>query len=172
MTVVRYLPLILCAILIGLFGFTLLNGKAANSSPLIGKPLPHFAMSNVFAPSEILSPATIRKPALIVFWASWCGICRVDLPVVSKFAQDNNLPLYGIAYRDQTDALKAAVIDLEKLVTFTGLGQDNTGSVSSQYGLIGVPTLFAVDKNGVVRTVIAGQASLSELNTDVRPLLQ
>lgn len=172
MKLVRFLPFVLCAILVGLFGFTLLAGKSANSSPLIGQPMPSFSVADTLQSGELLSPETMRKPALLVFWASWCGVCRVDLPTVGQFAKDNNIPLYGIAYRDQPQALSAAVKDLSKNVTFSGLGHDDSGMISSQYGLIGVPTLFAIDKDGIVRHTIAGQTTLKELNNDIRPLLQ
>lgn len=172
MRLVRFLPFVLCAILVGLFGFTLLFGKTANSSPLVGKPLPHFYVMNSLNPREPFTAKNMQRPALLVFWASWCGICRVDLPVVSKFAADNNIPLYGIAYRDQTDALNAVMSSFKGSVTFTALGRDDSGTISSQYGLIGVPTLFLIDKDGIIRHSIAGQSTLQELNNDIRPLLQ
>ena len=164
MNYIRFLPFIVLVTLLGLFGFTLVMGHADKTSQMVGQTLPDFSVMIAGQPTETLTPTTMKKPALLVFWASWCGVCKVDLPHVGRFAKENNLPLYGIAYRDQPDMLRAAVANLQPNVTFAGLGDDKDGDTSSRFGLIGVPTLFAIDKDGIIRAVKAGQASERDLD--------
>jgi cytochrome c biogenesis protein CcmG/thiol:disulfide interchange protein DsbE len=171
MKIIRFLPFFLFVILASLFGFILVDKAAANRSPLLQKEVPAFNLP-VYRSTEMLDSSSMQKPSLIVFWASWCGVCKINLPVVSAFTQKYDMPLYGIAYRDTENLLDNVMPGLNKNVSFVQLGLDQQGEVSSQFGLIGVPTLFAVSKDGIITYVKSGTVSTNELEQHALPLLQ
>jgi cytochrome c biogenesis protein CcmG/thiol:disulfide interchange protein DsbE len=172
MKIIHLLPFILFMLLAVIFGFVLIAGHSSEASPLLQKPVPAFALNTYQNDKKILTEKSLQKPALLVFWASWCGVCRVDLPILSRVAQQEHLPLYGIAYRDTPLLLDNVFKEMGKDVTFTAQAIDYSGETSSRFGLIGVPTLFAIDKNGFVAFVKAGSVTEKELKNDILPTLR
>jgi thiol-disulfide isomerase/thioredoxin len=100
------------------------------------------------------------KVILVDFWATWCGPCKEELPRVKKaYADfhDKGLEVLGVSC-DQ---------NVEELNEFLGQNKDmpwpqlfdakNPGwhDLAKQYGIDGIPTMFLIDKKGVVRTVEA-----------------
>ena len=66
-----------------------------------------------------------EKPVLVDFWASWCGPCRMVIPVVEKIAEE--YPEYKV--------VKVNV--------------DEEQELAAQFGVMSIPTLMVV-KNGKV----------------------
>ena len=167
----RLIPSFLLVAFIALWATTKIMTVKSDDSHLLNKSLPSFNLTTAFNPQKIMSSANLQKPALLVFWASWCGVCQVDMPVLGAFAQQHNIPLYGIAYHDQPQPLLRAVTTMAPTVTFAGLAMDNNGMIASQFGILGIPTLFVIDSVGVVKYVAAGQVSKRLLEHQILPLL-
>jgi len=79
-------------------------------SPLINKPAPAFRLPQLNAPDKSFSPEEMRgKVWLLNVWASWCGACRDEHPVLMEMSRRAEVPLVGLDYKD-TDADGAAVL--------------------------------------------------------------
>lgn len=122
---------------------------------LVGAPAP--AWTNVVplsgAPSSIASLK--GKVALIDFWASWCGPCRMIAPRLSALKDrlaPQGLAVVGIT----TDEPEQAAVFLEKHQMRYPSVVDKNGDTSRAYGISGLPTIILVDKKGVVRDVFVG----------------
>ena len=86
---------------------------------------------------------------MINFFASWCVPCRVEHPVLMRLAQQDHMPLYGIAYKDKP-------ADSSRLLANFGdpyrqVGVDRTGGSALNFGVYGVPETYVIDSNGVIR---------------------
>ncbi len=140
-------------------------------SPLIGKPVPAFALSPLDQTIPLLRNTDLQGQVWILnVWASWCRACRQEHPVWMEFARQQSIPMYGLNYKDERQA------GLRWLAHFGNPFQatlyDPTGSVGRDFGVYGVPETFIVDGHGVVRFKFAGPLTPEILKTQIEPLLR
>jgi cytochrome c-type biogenesis protein len=103
------------------------------------------------------------NPVIIFFGATWCPACRGEMPhykaLYDKYAQRGLKFLY-IDINESTR--KVARFAKENSFPFLVL-VDLDGSVANDYNLIGVPTLFLLDKEG---NIISISHQVSDLSID------
>lgn len=94
-------------------------------------------------------PKTRSKPALLVFWTSWCPYCAKEMPNVEAFYKKNKsrVEVIGISV-DET--AKPANDRIKKLKITYPNGWDFNGTVSDQYGVEGIPSLFLINSKGKI----------------------
>jgi len=124
-------------------------------------------------PAEVLTPpraslASLRgKPALVNFWASWCGPCDREAPELRRFSRDlrGRAALVGV---DWNDALAGARKFIRKnRWTFPNL-RDGDGVVGNRWGLSGLPNTFVLDADGRIVSVLRGPQSVADLERALR----
>jgi thiol-disulfide isomerase/thioredoxin len=139
---------------------------------LVGAPAP--AWSNVTpltgAPSSVTSLK--GKVALIDFWASWCGPCRMIAPRLSSLKDrlgPQGLAVVGIT----TDEAEQAAVFAERHQMRYPVVVDKDGDTSRAYNITGLPTMILVDKKGIVRDVFVGfdPGAEARLEAVIRKLL-
>jgi peroxiredoxin len=115
----------------------------------LNKPAPGFQLKALDGHTVDLTDYRGRNVA-ITFWASWCGPCRLEMPVLRGFyqrarKQSSDFEILAISLDSEAeDAAKAAA---ELKMPFLVL-HDADGKVSDKYGVEAIPTLFVVDKKG------------------------
>jgi cytochrome c biogenesis protein CcmG/thiol:disulfide interchange protein DsbE len=167
-----YLPLLVFAILAVALWIGLSLKPSEVPSVLVGKPVPEFTLSALYDDGEGLSADMLRQPGVKVVnvWASWCAPCRVEHPQLMALAKVPGITLYGIAYKDRRDAAQKF---LQKLGNpFAAVGADDTGRVSIDWGVYGVPETFLVDGAGNIVYRHVGVISEYDLDEKFMPLLR
>ena len=100
------------------------------------------------------------KVILVDFWATWCGPCRAELPRVKKaYADfhDKGLEVLGVSCDNDANDL-SQFLQQNKDMPWPQLFDAKTPGwhqLAKDYGIMGIPTMFLIDKKGVVRTVTA-----------------
>ncbi len=94
-------------------------------------------------------------PAVIYFWADWCGICRSMQDTVTQIL--NEYPGVTVAVRSGDGEEILAHQQQQGLAWQTIADED--GSIGSRFGIKGVPTFFILDKQGRVKFTSVGYAS-------------
>ena len=93
---------------------------------------------------------------LINFWASWCGPCRQEMPLLDRIHQryqDAGFAVLGINVEGEIEP--AERIAKKTKVTFPIL-IDEGQRVSETYNLEAMPSTIVVDRDGVVRYIHRG----------------
>lgn len=95
---------------------------------------------------------------LLDFWASWCTTCRLALPGLDALARRHpDVEVIAVSI----DASRAAADRFlaERLpATVMTLLHDPGGDVFARFGPGGMPALYLIDRDGVVRLAEAGYA--------------
>jgi cytochrome c biogenesis protein CcmG, thiol:disulfide interchange protein DsbE len=163
------IPLAIFVILLAFLYVGLGRDPREVPSPLIGKPAPTFVLAQLHEPSRTLSNADLKgKVWLLNVWASWCASCRVEHPLLMQLAQTKSIPVYGLDYKDNSDAGRAWLAQNGNPYTASMVDQD--GRVGIDYGVYGVPETFLIDKAGVVRYKQIGPLTAEALQQKILPL--
>jgi cytochrome c biogenesis protein CcmG/thiol:disulfide interchange protein DsbE len=120
-------------------------------SPLVGEPMPPFELTGLDG-TTVSSASLAGVPMVVNFWASWCIPACVDEHPVLLDAGDrfaDQVQLVGILYDDDP-------ADARQFLVRYGdggwpNGDDASGAVALDYGVLGPPETFFVDANGVIR---------------------
>jgi cytochrome c biogenesis protein CcmG/thiol:disulfide interchange protein DsbE len=143
---------LLWALATGAAGALLVFGLASSShSPAVGRLAPALPLERLAGP-----PASVAgRPALVVFWASWCGPCATEAPAIERFSR-SPLGLGRVVGVDWSDTLAGARSFIRRYAwTFTNL-RDPNGSVGNGYHLPSLPTSFVLDGAGRIRAELRG----------------
>lgn len=100
-------------------------------------------------------PLIVKGPALLYFWAEWCGICR---------SMQDNVSAVGRDYPHLTVAMRSGeagqVLDyLHKNQLPWPVVADQDGSLGQRYGVRAVPALFFIDRQGHIVFTSVGYTS-------------
>lgn len=88
------------------------------------------------------------KYVLISFWASWCGPCLEEIPMLQKISKEypDQLQIISVSYDTDTSAFIKAVKKY-KLTWINIFGDDD---LINKYGKTPIPALYFLDRNGKV----------------------
>jgi peroxiredoxin len=112
------------------------------------------------------------KVVVLEFWATWCGACRALLPTLNAWHQRYE-GAGALVVSVTTDPVDKAARDAAQLGLTYPVLSDPDGLTAQAYQAFALPTLFVIDRAGVVRDVSVGYdpERLSELEATVARLL-
>ncbi len=128
-----------------------------------GRRAPALPTERIAGPRVTL--ATLRgKPALVLFWASWCPPCAHEAPEVERFAQSpaGKGRLVTVDYED--DSLSEAKHFIRQYRWTLPVLRDEDGTVGFDYGVsTGLPVTFVLDAEGRIRQELRGPQTVQSL---------
>ena len=112
------------------------------------------------------------KVVVLNFWASWCGPCRGEAPLLERWhkriARSGGTVL-GVDMEDVTDDARRFM--REHRLTYPTL-RDGEGDSARPFGVRGYPETLVVDRRGRIAAVTRGPVDERFLRTEVAPLLK
>lgn len=170
----RWTPLVVFAALMVLLAAGVWLSRKPNRealpSTLIGKPAPPFSLPVLHEPGRLLSLDELKgAPFVLNVWGSWCPECRVEHPVITRFAETKRVRVIGYDWKDQhADALRW----LEQFGNpFWTVVVDYEGRYAIDWGITGAPETFLVDADGIVRWKHVGPMSDVTIREELLPAL-
>jgi cytochrome c biogenesis protein CcmG/thiol:disulfide interchange protein DsbE len=140
-------------------------------SPLVGKPAPAFSLPRLDQPAKAFSPKDMLGQVwLFNVWASWCGACRDEHPLLVELAKTGLVPVVGMDYKDTTAEATQWLTERGNPYLLSAVDAD--GRVGIDYGVYGVPETYVIDKAGVIAYKQIGPVTLESLRDDILPLVK
>jgi thiol-disulfide isomerase/thioredoxin len=147
---------------VGLLAATLLAvGSAQAGGSLKAGDVPPDSLGKAYTGEKIKLSDYHGKVVVISFWASWCGPCRKELPVLARIqekATTSKLQVLAVnfgedyyRYREIVKALKPALQEAPmKLIS------DENKYYGNQYGVKGIPHMVLIGRDGRIAAVHEG----------------
>ena len=160
------------AVVAGL-ALTVLSLGSLAASDLTGQPAPDFALKS--ATGDNLRLSEYRGDVVMInFWATWCGPCRQEMPLLDDLYTRYNRVGFNLLGVNIDDDARRAMQMVEELGVNFPVVFDDTKEVSRLYQVEAMPVTVLVDKQGNVRHVHHGYKPGYEENylTEIRALLR
>jgi thiol-disulfide isomerase/thioredoxin len=119
--------------------------------------------------NEVSSEQFRGQVLLVDVWATWCPPCKEEMPWFQELQDsygDRGLEVIGISI--DPDPAAAARFAKELKVNYTMLHRPE---IMQEWGLLGLPTTFVVDRGGVIRRRVVGFEYKEAFEAAVRELL-
>jgi thiol-disulfide isomerase/thioredoxin len=152
--------LVVCAAIAvaGVFGLA--------SHPLLGRRAPALPRESLIGGTVTLASLLAGahgRPALVVFWASWCTPCAEEAPELERFSRSAS----GRGRILAVDWSDPVLPDVRRFLrtyawTFPVL-RDTEGLVGSAYRIAVLPTTFVIDTHGRIRAALRGPQNVGSL---------
>jgi thiol-disulfide isomerase/thioredoxin len=148
-------------------GSLLIASGCGMGPKLVGKPAPDFTLPDLMGRRVSLSELRGR-PVLLQFWATWCGVCRRDLPSVRSIQSSygNELIVLAVSIDDTLDKLRA--FQSAEALNYRVLVGSESPASWQPYEVQGVPTYVIIDRAGVVRAKMVGAVGEGGLRSALR----
>jgi thiol-disulfide isomerase/thioredoxin len=132
-----------------LFSFCFSTLRAAE----IGEPLPAFQVTTMDGVVIDSTAIVGKKPLFIFFWASWCPVCKEEIPLINRLAKEfgpQGMEFISINVAIN-DSEKKARHFMEKYQMRYPVFFDKEYRMTREFKIIGTPTIIIADKSGIIR---------------------
>jgi cytochrome c biogenesis protein CcmG/thiol:disulfide interchange protein DsbE len=166
------IPVLLFAIVAGYFAWALRPGHDPHLLPsaLLDKEAPTFDLASLSGSGGLSRDGLKGQVVVVNFFASWCAPCRIEHPVLMRLAKQENLPLYGIAYKDKPEDSARFLSQLGD--PYRTVGVDREGRTGLDFGVYGVPETYVIDRTGHIRKRFVGPLTPEVVEGELLPLLR
>ena len=109
------------------------------------------------------------KPVVLNLWASWCGPCRAEMPLLARAQHAHPELLFLLVNQGETEAVIRDYAQRERL-GLSGLWRDPASALGPALGSSGLPTTVVFDSQGQRVTAHLGVLTEAGLRVMLRPL--
>ena len=118
---------------------------------------------------ELSSESLRGKPTVLVFWATWCGVCRDEMPDLERFAEAARGRYNVVAVsRESTAVLRRWVAEHPSAIP---VAHDTGGKASAAFKIESLPTHVIIDHEGKIVHDFSGAADPAILDEHMQRLM-
>ena len=136
----------------------------------IGSEAPSFRLRDLGG-AEVSLDQYRGKIVMLDFWATWCGPCRISMPILEDLQKEfpNDMSILAINMQESRPDV-AGFVEKRRLRARVLL--DEQGRVAETYGASSIPMQVIIDRNGIIRHVQVGVGPhmASQLRTEISKL--
>lgn len=124
---------------------------------------------------EFVSLEALRgKVVYLDFWASWCGPCRLSFPQLEALRQELGPRGFEVLAVNVDEFEDDALAFLDEMPVTYPVVRDAAAESPARYGILGMPTGFLLDRQGVVKRVHQGyrRSDGEKLRKEILQLLE
>jgi len=145
----------------------------ASGHAIVGGTSPNFTTHDLGGKKVSLSDFRGR-PVLLSFWATWCTVCRDELPALQRLQDQYRAGGFAVLllnYRETSNYrmrqyLSGLQVNLETVV-------DPDGTIASAYGVdIGLPVNVLSDRSGKVARILIGEVPIATIDSAIAQAVQ
>ena len=144
------------------------------ASLLIGKPVPDVTVAYLEEEGAFSTSDLEDDIAVINFWASWCFGCRQEHPALLLGAEayaDLGVTFVGINYQDPRAGPAIEFLDEVRRGDETVYLRDEGSRTALEFGVLGLPETFFVDRTGTVVGKVSGPINAQLLTDTLNKIL-
>lgn len=140
----------------------------------VGKVAPVFQLEDLNG--KTVSLKEFRGKVIVLnFWATWCAPCRAEMPSLENLyrnLKDKGLVIIGVSVDSSEKTVQSFV--KERGITFPILLDKRKEVSFDDYGVIGLPVTFLIDKKGIIVDKVFGerQWDSEEVKEKIKRLLE
>lgn len=168
------IPFITLLMLIVLMMINLNRDLRLVPSPLIGQPAPGFSLPTLNATGSGSGSVTSQdmhgQRWMMNVWASWCGACKQEHPILNALSRQPETYLVGLNYKDAE--LPAHNWLHSRGNPYRKIAFDAQGAVGLDWGVYGVPETFLIDQHGTVVYKLVGPVTQQIVDTIILPFFR
>jgi cytochrome c biogenesis protein CcmG/thiol:disulfide interchange protein DsbE len=161
--IIKLSTILLIIFIIGVFFISLNKNSTYDTKNLVGQKITNIKL-NHFSKNKIFTEEDLKKNnfTLINFWASWCGPCRDEHPMLLRLNNEKNLKLLGVNFKDKKNNALEFLNNLGD--PYDDLARDESGKNSVNFGIYGIPESILVNSDLIIMKKFIGPISEDDYN--------
>ncbi|WP_059049870.1 TlpA family protein disulfide reductase [Paenibacillus senegalimassiliensis] len=123
--------------------------------------LPAFELAAIRSGDELLNTSDLDGPILYSFWASWCQYCQKEIPYIDSLYSEYSDEIAFISVNvTPDDSVEGARTFTEEHDLQMPAYFDLDGMASNSLGVLAVPTVVLVDREGRIVEKLIGPSAM------------
>ncbi|MGB1876823.1 MAG: DsbE family thiol:disulfide interchange protein [Rhodospirillaceae bacterium] len=170
------IPIVVVALLVGAFAKRLIDVESGQDPALVQSVLLNTPVPDIDLPPlpdrepGLKTPDLKKEVSLVNVWGSWCIACLSEHPLLMDLAEQKQVPIHGIAWRDDPSASVRWLA--RNGDPYDLIGQDPVSEAAIAFGVTGAPETFVIDGDGIIRYKHIGPITPDVWANTIAPMVE